>query len=89
MANNAELNFGFEWGYFDTTTGAVQKVTDKIVSRHSGSVNVAFCDGHQTTLSDSVDLEVFKHLMTPWGTGCPTTNGNQARPTGILDEGSF
>jgi prepilin-type processing-associated H-X9-DG protein len=40
-------------------------VTDKVYSRHSGTFNVSFCDGHGQSLSNSMDTDTFIHLMTP------------------------
>jgi prepilin-type N-terminal cleavage/methylation domain-containing protein/prepilin-type processing-associated H-X9-DG protein len=34
-------------------------------SRHSGGVNVIFCDGHGSFLSEEVDWTVYKRLLTP------------------------
>ncbi len=33
-------------------------------SQHTGGVNVAFCDAHTKTLSDSIDYDVYRQLMT-------------------------
>ena len=60
-----ELNLGFDWGLFSSTSAT--SITEKVLSRHSGSFNAAFCDGHLASLSDSVELSVFRQLMTPWG----------------------
>ena len=80
---NCELDLGFEWGSMTApnllTSGVhVPKLNDKIRSRHTGGVVVSFCDGHQQFISDSIDVNVFKHLMTPWAPpqqtpGTPTT----------------
>ena len=64
--NNMERSVAFEWGTFVNNT-----VTDKILSAHSGGVNVCFCDGHQYYLNSSMDVTTFKALMTPWGDGIP------------------
>ena len=90
--NNAEVNLAFEWG----TLSSPPKMTDKIVSRHSGSLNVAFCDGHLQSVSDLVDVDVFRQLMTPWGSaarGVLTSNGFTPVPDfttlTVLDEADF
>ena len=73
--NNMERSIAFEWGTFATnaTSGAAtDALTDKILSAHSGGVNVCFCDGHQYYLNTSVDVTTFKLLMTPWGDGIPS-----------------
>jgi prepilin-type processing-associated H-X9-DG protein/prepilin-type N-terminal cleavage/methylation domain-containing protein len=44
-------------------------------SHHPGRVNVAFCDGHVRSISDSIDYFVYSQLMTP--------NGNDAAYAGI------
>lgn len=44
-------------------------------SRHGGVFVVTFCDGHQVTVSERINNNVYKHLMTPWG-GIPT-NGSE------------
>jgi prepilin-type N-terminal cleavage/methylation domain-containing protein/prepilin-type processing-associated H-X9-DG protein len=36
-------------------------------SWHPGTVNVAFADGHVSSLNDSLDNKVYKQLMTPYG----------------------
>ncbi len=50
-------------------------------SRHPGCVVVSFCDGHVTTLSQQIDYQTFRHLMTPYGKG--------AGLRGALDPGKF
>jgi len=103
MNKRAELDLGFEWsslGYTDATTPATAaddyvrpgaQVAHQLTSNHPGIVMVGFCDGHQTNLSTNVDLNVFKHLMTPYGkayTGSSTPATNDG-PTGVLDEGAI
>jgi prepilin-type processing-associated H-X9-DG protein len=99
--NKAEIELAFDWLLFPTTAAAgkdSRQVSDKIVSRHGGTVNVGFCDGHQTSLSDTVDADVFRQLMTPWGNGVaaalsatpamtpsPTWTGNLP----VLDESAY
>ena len=68
-----EVDVGFEFRVFiDGSTAAPPApgpgspaVTDKVLSRHSGIFNVAFCDGHVQSLSNSIDTNTFIHLMTP------------------------
>jgi prepilin-type processing-associated H-X9-DG protein len=87
---NCELDLGFEWGFVPTSyTSGTPKLNDKIRSRHTGGVVVSFCDGHQQFISDSIDVNVFKHLMTPWGANA-TDPGNLYYPIqGVLDEASY
>jgi prepilin-type N-terminal cleavage/methylation domain-containing protein/prepilin-type processing-associated H-X9-DG protein len=66
-ANQAELSLGFEWGTFSSNSAT--SITEKVLSRHNGTSTVAFCDGRQTSLSDTVDINVFRQLMTPFGNG--------------------
>ena len=93
-----ELDLGFEWTCYpyqpDGSTARVPKLNDKVRSRHSGGVVVSFCDGHQQFLSDSVNINVYKQLMTPWGAHakdpCPDANGTREGPLlGVLDEASY
>ncbi len=112
LGGEAQINLSFEWGPAPTSangndgwppsTWATQTpprtalLSDKIRSRHPGGVVASFCDGHQQFLRDNTDINVFKHLMTSWGGGCPaggtaTLSGgfNPLPPTGILDEATF
>jgi len=34
-------------------------------SRHPGGVNAVFCDGHSQFLADTINYDVYRHLMTP------------------------
>jgi len=65
--NLMEAAVGFEWSQWS----ASPKLTDKILSRHPGGVNVSFCDGHQQFIAESVDVNTFKLLMTPYGNAIP------------------
>jgi prepilin-type N-terminal cleavage/methylation domain-containing protein/prepilin-type processing-associated H-X9-DG protein len=38
--------------------------------RHGGVFVTAFCDGHAVTINSDIDYSVFRHLMTPNGSGC-------------------
>jgi prepilin-type N-terminal cleavage/methylation domain-containing protein/prepilin-type processing-associated H-X9-DG protein len=87
---HCEMDLGFEWGSFSATP----RLNDKVRSRHSGGVVVSFCDGHQQFLSDSVNINVYKQLMTPWGAHAkdpsPDANGTLEGPLlGVLDEASY
>jgi prepilin-type processing-associated H-X9-DG protein len=73
--NDLEACVGFEWSQWSATP----KLSDKLLSRHPGGVNVAFCDGHMQFLSDNIDVTAFKMLMTPYGNGIPA-----AITTGII-----
>lgn len=59
-----ELALGFEWSGL-ARTGA--QVSDQINSRHGGLVTTSFCDGHQLMLRTDIDIDVYRHLMTPYG----------------------
>ncbi len=50
-------------------------------SRHPGGVNALFCDGHCRFIADTIDYDVYCHLMTP--------NGNKAGLSGVLDPSAF
>ena len=63
----AEICLGFEWGYLTSDTAPV---TQKMLSSHAGSAKVGFCDGHQRSLSNLVDINVYRQLMTPSGETC-------------------
>ena len=84
----AELSYGFEWGGLATARpdSAAPKITDQICSRHPGLIVVTFCDGHQATIQESMDLGTFKHLMTPYGAAY---TGADAPTTALLDEGNL
>ena len=101
-----EVDVGFEWGTFNNTTttgtgtaavttGAPAAITDKILSRHAGGAVVSFCDGHQQFLNNTVDIQVFRQLATPWGSQAASvlsTAGVTVTPAlnlTTLDEGSF
>ncbi len=85
---SCELDLGFEWG-FSTVAGYTAKVTDKIRSRHAGGTVVSFCDGHQQFLSDSVSVDVFKQLMTPWARQRKDSSRYYNPLQGVLDESSY
>lgn len=57
-------------------TTASTKVTDFVSSNHPGGVVASFCDGHQQFLKESLDYEVYKQLLSPYGHGSspPMTN---------------
>ncbi len=71
-----EKDVGFNWG-------PSLAMNSRIASRHSGGVNAAFCDGHVQFLRSSIDIGVYCHLMTPWG-----SNANVGF-TGVLDASSY
>jgi prepilin-type processing-associated H-X9-DG protein len=82
-----ELDLGFEWGNLASSS----RISERILSRHSGGIVVSFCDGHQQFISESMDIEVFRHLMTPWSAGAYRTypNVNCPGPSGVLDDASY
>jgi prepilin-type processing-associated H-X9-DG protein len=91
---HCELDLGFEWGSFSATP----RLNDKVRSRHSGGIVVSFCDGHQQFLSDNINVNVYKQLMTPWGDHAhdpnPDSTGVVTSITegpvyGVLDEASY
>jgi prepilin-type processing-associated H-X9-DG protein len=60
-------------------TTSTPKLTDVIMSRHSGGgFNVSFCDGRNLFMQSNGDYKVFAQLMTPWG--------KMAGQTTVLDE---
>lgn len=65
--NLMETDVGFEWGTFSS----YPKVSDKILSYHSGGAHVSFCDGHQQFIQTDIDVRTYIHLMTPYDRGCP------------------
>ncbi len=86
--NTDELNVGFEWGSLSTASFGVRsdaKTSDQVGSRHGGMIITSFCDGHQYAMREDLDINVFKHLMTPYGAGY--TQGDT--PTNVLDEGNL
>jgi prepilin-type processing-associated H-X9-DG protein/prepilin-type N-terminal cleavage/methylation domain-containing protein len=93
----AEMNLGFEWGYL---TSNASPTTEKILSRHSGGINVAFCDGHQASISSEVDINVFRQLATPNAKGCigltypsgvtvTPSNANRLTTLPVLNEADY
>jgi len=45
-------------------------------SSHSNGVNVAFCDGHGSFLSNDIDYVIYQQLLTPNGRKCVNPNKN-------------
>lgn len=86
---DGELTYGFEWSALEQVRAgnATPRVNDQISCRHPGVIIASFCDGHQMTISESMDVTTFKHLMTPYGQSqsCIAYGG----PTDILDEGNL
>jgi prepilin-type processing-associated H-X9-DG protein len=80
LAPTGELSLGFEWSGLGTRSDA--RLSDQIASRHPGVVMASFCDGHQTPLAVDMDVNVFKHLMTPYGAAY---QGRDA-PPGTIEE---
>jgi prepilin-type N-terminal cleavage/methylation domain-containing protein/prepilin-type processing-associated H-X9-DG protein len=50
-------------------------------SYHPGGVVASFCDGHQQFLNESINYQVYQHIMTP--------DGNKAGVAGVFDEKDF
>ena len=50
-------------------------------SAHPGLVIVSFCDGHAHMLSESIDYQIFRHIMSP--------NGEKAGILGVFDRSSL
>jgi len=63
---------------FGWTTDST-KITDFVSSNHPGGVVVSFCDGHQQFLSDNLDYEVYKQLLSPSGRDCSPSMANVLR----------
>jgi prepilin-type N-terminal cleavage/methylation domain-containing protein/prepilin-type processing-associated H-X9-DG protein len=80
-----ELTLGFEWSALARATLA--RVSNQIASRHAGVINVSFCDGHNQTISDDMDVNVFRHICTPNDSQC-VSEGLVTYPSGFesLDE---
>jgi prepilin-type N-terminal cleavage/methylation domain-containing protein len=89
----AELTLGFDWSGLGNRAGA--KVSDQIVSRHADLIIVSFCDGHQYTMRNDIDINTFRHMCTPdsaaalrmCNTAAPNGAGTNDGPQGVLDEG--
>ena len=65
-------------------------MSDQIGSRHGGIITAAYCDGHATSLRGDMDVNVFRHLMTPYGKACAVAAlGLTDAPTDLLDEASI
>jgi prepilin-type N-terminal cleavage/methylation domain-containing protein/prepilin-type processing-associated H-X9-DG protein len=59
-------------GWISTLPTGAKDETDLLcyarpASRHPGGVMTTFCDGHTQFLSDSTDIGVYRHIMTPYG----------------------
>jgi prepilin-type processing-associated H-X9-DG protein len=75
-AANAKATTGFVW---HDTTSPIRRINGqpqgaaasldaaRPSSAHSGGVNSAFCDGNMRFLSDELDYDVYKQLMTSYG----------------------
>lgn len=57
-------------------------------SLHPGVVNMSFCDGRTTTVSENIDYTVYCLLMTPDGSKCNPA-GLAFVPTSQLSNGSL
>jgi prepilin-type N-terminal cleavage/methylation domain-containing protein/prepilin-type processing-associated H-X9-DG protein len=86
-----ELSLAFDRSslYYLGVQSLLPKITDQVNSRHGGLVIVSYCDGHQSQLNESMDLNAFKHIITPNDAGVSSyfdpvldSNGNPD----ILDE---
>ncbi len=92
VPGESELTLGFEWGGLSLPrSGAnLAKVSDQINSRHGGIIIAAYCDGHTASLRGDMDVNVFRHLMTPYGKACCVAALNLPdAPTDLLDESSI
>jgi prepilin-type processing-associated H-X9-DG protein len=107
-ASLTEIDLGFEWsslgfGVYSGTTSAAggfnarsgATIADQIGSRHGGLTIVAFCDGHVSRLNDSLSVDVFRQIMTPYGEGYTTRDsGDKTKvtndgPNAILNDNSL
>jgi prepilin-type N-terminal cleavage/methylation domain-containing protein/prepilin-type processing-associated H-X9-DG protein len=54
-------------------------------SSHSNGVNVAFCDGHGSFLSNDIDYVIYQQLLTPNGRKCvdPKDHDNGVKPQNV------
>ena len=55
-------------------------------SRHAGGVNVVFCDSHIRFITDTVDYNVYRQLMTPQGSSATNASAIVNSP---LNDGDF
>ena len=46
-----------------------EPILSRPASNHPGGVVVSFCDGHVRFISQDIDYDVYKQLMTPGGAG--------------------
>jgi prepilin-type N-terminal cleavage/methylation domain-containing protein/prepilin-type processing-associated H-X9-DG protein len=69
-----EIGLCFNIGSFESYTatelkwissGSDPRMTDRVMSRHPGGLNVSYCDGHQKFISYTIDIGVFMHIATP------------------------
>jgi prepilin-type N-terminal cleavage/methylation domain-containing protein len=72
------------------TTAAAALPYARPSSRHPGGVLGTFCDGHTQFLAETMDYQVFQHIMTPAGSKIPYyDNSGAAAPLpfnlGVLD----
>jgi prepilin-type processing-associated H-X9-DG protein len=81
--NDMEAAVGFEWSQWSS---ASPSISDKLLSRHPGGVNVSYCDGHQQFLASNIDVPTFMMLMTPYDNGIPgrTQSGGTITGTGTM-----
>jgi prepilin-type N-terminal cleavage/methylation domain-containing protein len=83
-----ELVLAFEWSGLAVARSSgsgLVKVADQINSRHGGIIISTFCDGHQASLRDDMDVNVFRHLMAPSDIGARSAGCNDM-PSGTVDE---
>ena len=91
-ASKAELSLGFDWGAILASEigNTPAKVNQVVNSRHGGIMIASFCDGHQSQISESMDTNTFKHLVTPDSAAAavyvPTIISGAMGPVGILSE---
>ena len=88
--SRAELSLGFEWSAFSINAASgLAQVTQVINSRHGGLMMSSFCDGHQQPIREDIDLNVFKHIMTPNSSAAVLAFPAPEGPVGILNEGKL
>lgn len=93
VTGTSELTLGFEWSGLSASRGGanIAKVSDQISAHHGGLIIVAYCDGHTAMLNSDMDINVFRHIMTPYGKACAymTKPKLTDAPTDLVDEVSI
>ena len=62
------------------------KLTDQISSRHGGTIVASYSDGHTTQLNEQMDINVYKHIMSPYDMQAVSICPSGEMPNNLLDE---